>query len=339
MKSLSGFLCYGGVCFLCTTTLIALFKRETDIDVASDPSKYSIIQSYKILFHILKIPAVRQLVLILLTSKLAFAVSDNVVKLKILDAGVKKDNLLILIMISMIPTEIILPLIVTKYTTGPKPTETYIRFIPFRIIFSVAAVLTVWRTPSMINKLGDTSIYLLVLLFTVQLLYDSTVNSMYLGMTAFFAKVSDPKIGATYMTLWNTAETLGATWPGTISLYLIDTLTWRKCDPSNQANSTGNFSTNVINSLVNNNHSVVSNVFLIFCFIILFCFVLQNYDVPGQIPLLHDPIKQCLITVDGFYIEAIICLVCGVIWYFWVKSKIRLIQELEIDVWRLAKID
>lgn len=229
---------------MCTSTLIAIFKPETDEHVTSDPAKFTLLQSYKILFHMLKIPAIRKLVLILLTSKLAYSVCDNVVKLKLMDAGVPKDHLLILIMLSMIPTEIVLPLIVTKYTIGPKPTETYIRFIPFRIVFSVASVLMVWQAPIMLTKSATTSIYLLIILFFVQIFYDSTVNSMYLGMTAFFSKVSDPKIGSTYMTLWNTAETLGATWPGTISLYMMDTLTWKKCEPS----FSHGFSTNNTNS-------------------------------------------------------------------------------------------
>lgn len=56
---------------------------------------------------------------------------------------------------------------------------------------------------------------------------------MYLGMTAFFAKVSDPRVGGTYMTLWNTVETLGGTWPATLSLWMIDLLTWQECDVTN----------------------------------------------------------------------------------------------------------
>lgn len=241
MKSLSGFLSYVGVCFLLSTTLIAFFKPETEEHVTGDPSTFSLIHSYKILFHVLKIPAVQKLVLILLTSKVAYSVCDNVVKLKLLDAGVPKDTLLIVITLTMIPTEIILPLILTKYTTGPKSTETYLGFIPFRIVFSVASVLMVWQTPSVLTEPGKASICLLILLFVVQLCYDSTVNAMYLGMTSFFSKVSDPQIGATYMTLWNTAETLGATWPGTISLYMIDILTWKKCEPPSMQLSSANF--------------------------------------------------------------------------------------------------
>lgn len=229
----AGFLWYWGICFLCATTLIAIFKRERlpdDAPADSEELNFSLIESYKVLFKILRLRGVGLLVLVLLTSKFAYALSDAAVKLKLLDAGIKQDNLLILIIISMMPTEIFLPLIVTKYTTGPKPTETYIKFVPFRLVFSVCAVIIVWITPNLISESGEAPLMLLVILLTYNILYDSCVNSMYLGMTAFFAKVSDPRVGGTYMTIWNTVDTLGGTWPATLSLWMIDLLTWKECD-------------------------------------------------------------------------------------------------------------
>lgn len=233
-------MCFWGISYLCATTLIAIFKHERPPDEApTEESNFSLIKSYKVLFDILKLRGVKLLVLILLTSKFAYALCDNVMKLKLLEAGIPKENFLILIMLSMMPTEIFLPLIVTKYTTGPQPTETYIKFIPFRLLFSVCAVLMVWYTPSMINELGEASFILLIMLFAYNILYDTCVNSMYLGMTAFFAKVSDPRVGGTYMTLWNTVETLGGTWPGTLSLWMIDLLTWKECEFTENINFNG----------------------------------------------------------------------------------------------------
>lgn len=232
---------YWGICFLCATTLIAIFKHEPPPDkiTTEEESNFSLIKSYRVLFDILKLRGVKLLVLVLLTSKFAYALCDNVMKLKLLEAGIPKDDLLILIMLSMMPTEIFLPLIVTKYTTGPRPTDTYIKFIPFRLIFSVCAVLIVWYIPSMMTS-GEAPFILLFMLFTYNILYDTCVNSMYLGMTAFFAKVSDPRVGGTYMTLWNTVENLGGTWPATMSLWMIDLLTWKECDLSNTTIASNN---------------------------------------------------------------------------------------------------
>ena len=43
---------------------------------------------------------------------------------------------------------------------------------------------------------------------------------------AFFAKVSDPRIGGTYMTLLNTIANLGHKWPSSLAMFLVATLNW-----------------------------------------------------------------------------------------------------------------
>lgn len=53
---------------------------------------------------------------------------------------------------------------------------------------------------------------------------------MFVASMAFFAKVSDPTVGGTYMTLLNTLNNLGGNWPSTTALWLVDLLTFRKCD-------------------------------------------------------------------------------------------------------------
>lgn len=52
---------------------------------------------------------------------------------------------------------------------------------------------------------------------------------MYVAVMAFNAKVSDPLIGGTYMTLLNTVSNLGGNWPATVALWLVDPLTVKKC--------------------------------------------------------------------------------------------------------------
>ena len=52
---------------------------------------------------------------------------------------------------------------------------------------------------------------------------------MHVASMAFNAKVSDPLIGGTYMTLLNTVNNLGANWPSTLALWLVDPLTSKAC--------------------------------------------------------------------------------------------------------------
>lgn len=66
-----------------------------------------------------------------------------------------------------------------------------------------------------------------------------TANSMFVAAMSFFAKISDPSIGGTYMTLLNTLCNLGGIWPATVALWLVDPLTYRQCstDPSNSCST------------------------------------------------------------------------------------------------------
>lgn len=52
---------------------------------------------------------------------------------------------------------------------------------------------------------------------------------MFVACMAFFARISDPLVGGTYMTLLNTVTNLGGNWPATLSLWLVDPLTWKQC--------------------------------------------------------------------------------------------------------------
>ena len=53
---------------------------------------------------------------------------------------------------------------------------------------------------------------------------------MFVAIMAFFAKISDPAVGGTYMTMLNTLTNLGGNWPSTLALWIIDQLTWKRCE-------------------------------------------------------------------------------------------------------------
>jgi len=52
---------------------------------------------------------------------------------------------------------------------------------------------------------------------------------MFVGLMAFNAKISDPKVGGTYMTLLNTVANFGGNWPSTVALWLVDEISWATC--------------------------------------------------------------------------------------------------------------
>lgn len=52
---------------------------------------------------------------------------------------------------------------------------------------------------------------------------------MFVSMGAYFARISDESIGGTYLTLLNTLQNLGGTWPKLLALLFVDRLTWKQC--------------------------------------------------------------------------------------------------------------
>ncbi|CAF1638542.1 unnamed protein product, partial [Didymodactylos carnosus] len=56
------------------------------------------------------------------------------------------------------------------------------------------------------------------------------------ALIAFFAQISDPKIGGTYMTLLNTVNNLGLNLSSTITLFVAQYLTWKTCTDGQSCN-------------------------------------------------------------------------------------------------------
>ena len=54
--------------------------------------------------------------------------------------------------------------------------------------------------------------------------------TMFVSSIAFHAKISDPAIGGTYMTLLNTITNLAGTWTATLALWLIDNVSFKDCE-------------------------------------------------------------------------------------------------------------
>ena len=78
-------------------------------------------------------------------------------------------------------------------------------------------------------KLEDESFpaYFYALVIAVFAIHRAVVYAMFVSMMAFFARVSDPVVGGTYMTLLNTLANLGGMWPNSFSLWFVDQVTYK----------------------------------------------------------------------------------------------------------------
>lgn len=123
--TLSGFLYFWGIVFLVTTTLVMVFKSEAP-ETSKDESEMGIVQTYAMLLRILRLPAVQSFCVVLLTCKMGFAASDAVTGLKLMEQGLKKEHLALLA-VPMVPLQIVLPWVISKYTTGPRPLDVFLK--------------------------------------------------------------------------------------------------------------------------------------------------------------------------------------------------------------------
>ncbi|KAM7413383.1 hypothetical protein PAMA_020667 [Pampus argenteus] len=133
--TLSDFLFFWGIVFLVSTTLVAIFKRENEHNKGRrrvQQETQGVMETYSLLISIIKMPTVFTFCVLLLTAKIGFSAADAVTGLKLVEAGVPKEQLALLA-VPMVPLQILLPLIISKYTAGPRPLDVFYKAFPFRL--------------------------------------------------------------------------------------------------------------------------------------------------------------------------------------------------------------
>ena len=164
--------------FLVSTTLVAIMKRESGHGKGKrrvHEETQGVMETYKLLFSIIKMPTVLTFCALLLTAKvlehylinslvyylkynfesvsfarlllnmnerfltrllfvfqIGFSAADAVTGLKLMEAGVPKEQLALLA-VPMVPLQILLPVIISKYTAGPRPLDVFYKAFPFRL--------------------------------------------------------------------------------------------------------------------------------------------------------------------------------------------------------------
>lgn len=293
--TLSDFLFFWGMVFLVSTTLVAIFKRENGHAKGKrrvPEETQGVMETYKLLFSIIKMPTVFTFCSLLLTAKVGFSAADAVTGLKLVEAGVPKEQLALLA-VPMVPLQILLPVVISRYTAGPRPLDIFYKAFPFRLLIGLEYALLVWWTPSVKSEEGFPVYYYAIVLLSYAV-HQVALYSMYVACMAFHAKVSDPLIGGTYMTLLNTVTNLGGNWPSTVALWLVDPLTSKECQGASG----------------------------------------QSCGSPAEVGLCIKEGGHCVTTLDGYYVESVVCVVIGLTWWLWLGKKMRRLQEQSPSAWR-----
>ena len=110
------------------------------------------------------------------------------------------------------------------------------------------------------------------------------------------------------MTLLNTISNMGGKWSQTFFLWLVDIISWKNCIHDELSNSTMTLSINKC----------------------------ENKD-EKEICLKSG--GKCHTEIDGYYIEAIFCIIYGLIFYKFNKKTIDYLGRLPKDDWHILSKD
>ncbi|VVC28206.1 Major facilitator superfamily domain,Acetyl-coenzyme A transporter 1 [Cinara cedri] len=284
-----------GVLFMVITTLIAVFKKEKDCMLEDDHVKLNTFQNYLLIWDILKLPSIRIFAIALFTSTVAFSVSEHLAKLKLVDAGISKDDMVV-IETGLLFAKMIIPMVVAKFTSGLKLMNINLKAISIRLFWNIVYATLIYYTPTLITTNGVVNIpkYYFPILVTVLLVDTMLSHTMVIAYSAFFSRISDPRFGGTYMTLLNTILNLGYSLSASTVLIMADVLTFKKCSFDTIAN---NCSTLDLQNMCKTNGG------------------------------------DCAIIVNGYYMETAVCTVIGTVWYTIFKNVLQTLQTKSSSHW------
>lgn len=194
-----------------------------------DASMIGLVETYRRLWTVCRLPAVQQLFRILLTYRLPTALADNVKFLKAVEMGMSKSTTALLSPTVILPLTIIVPIAANRVWHSQPLNGQFMTAYKYRVtIVPLLDCLLLWflRQPTLKGRF----LYWCVLVASTAA--QTTVNSLqFNAQMTFFAQRVDPTLGGSYMTLLNTAANLGGTWPSSAVLWAMGLLTSKYGDP------------------------------------------------------------------------------------------------------------
>lgn len=190
LMTLGGYLTFWGWAYIVVTLGLAALKKED-----RDKNEDGIWDVYKVMWGVLKLKNIQTIIIIHLIAKIGFQANDAVTNLKLLDKGFSKEDLALTVLIDF-PFEIGLGYYAGKWSTTYTPMRLWCWAFVGRLIAAVIAQITVMIFP----ENGVDTWYLLVVI--AEHVFSTFTNTvMFVAISAFHARVADPVIGGTYMTL------------------------------------------------------------------------------------------------------------------------------------------
>lgn len=229
LVSLSDFMVFWGWVFIVTTVAVCLLKSETKPDgthIGDEPE--GLVETFQHTIAVMKIKSVQTLCLLLLTVRVAFAATDSVYVFRLQEVGVSKADIAAMSTV-LVFVGFLVPAVLSN-SLNSRPLEVLTYSFVAKLVTSLLrwlVLVSLQQEPS--GSLHMLSTYHYSALMTVLVLHEIASTSIFISFMSFFARIADPTIGGTYMTLLNTITNLGGMWPRPLALWLLPKLSTYEC--------------------------------------------------------------------------------------------------------------
>ncbi|KAL8694243.1 MAG: hypothetical protein Q9218_001069 [Villophora microphyllina] len=304
VMTLGGYLTFWGWSYLIVTLGLAMLKRED-----KTREKSSIMEVYRSMIGILKLKNIQSIIIVHLIAKIGFQANDGVTNLKLLDKGFSQEDLALTVLIDF-PFEISLGYYAGRWSTIYPAMHVWCWAFVGRLIAAIIAQGVVMLFPVQ----GVTTWYLITVIAS-HIFSTFTNTVMFVAISAFHAKISDPLIGGTYMTLLATVSNLGGTFPRFFILKLVDYFTVATCHPPSSSPDPKSLKGDLIISTF-------------------------SCALEAQKHRCLDGGGKCVVERDGYYITNVICVIIGVVTFLgYIRPAALKLQALPLRAWRLVDPD
>jgi len=234
-----------------------------------------------------------------IVAKIGFAAHDAASSLKMVEKGLGKEDFAMVVLLDF-PIQVIFGYFVARWSRGDRPLRPWILAYWPRFTFAFLAAIIIWNFPAPPITAG----FIAFLIF-FRSLGGIASTTQFVSICAFHARISDPVIGGTYITLVNTFSNLGATWPGFFVLRAIDLFSIATCE------------------VVGDNTSLTAQG-------------AECVSEEGKAQC-SAAAGKCIMERDGYFITTGICLLVGLIFLVaYIIPTAKKLQALPLTKWRVA---
>ncbi|OKL62813.1 hypothetical protein UA08_01870 [Talaromyces atroroseus] len=300
--SLGGYIAFAGWAYIIVTIGLFLFKKEE-----RTKDKDGIMEVYRSMWSVLKLRNIQMIIVLHLIAKIGFQANDAVTSLKLIDKGFGQDNMALVVLIDF-PFEIAL-----GYYAGQWSTEyTPMRLWSWAFVGRLAAALFAQFTVMIYPAGADVPTWYILITIAEHVLSTFMNTVMFVAISAFHARISDPAIGGTYMTLLATVSNLGGTFPKFFILKMVDMFTSATCipptTPPDASQLTGDLVTSAFSCALEADKG--------------------RCQAGGG---------QCVVEHDGYYITNLLCVLIGAVtFYVYIRPTALKLQALPLRAWRVT---